>query len=930
MNDLSKANQELLEEISSLKKRIQELEKSDAEHKQEEKTLKENNDKFLNLASTIPGNIAYVNANTLQYEFVNDTFEKSFGIPREKIIGQHIKDVIGEANYKFAMKYIEEVRLGKSISYENTFALVSGKRWIQVNYTPVIDAKGLVTSIAVLSLDITERKKADEALKAAEETYRNIFLNAQTGLFRTAINTGLILDVNDCVARFIGYRDREELLSKPFNIAERYVDPKDRERMISLLREHGHFSNFEARFRRNDDSIMWMRFAGRIVSEKGWIEGVSEDITKEKDAEEALIQAEENFRRSLDESPLGVRIVTEEGKTVYANRAILDMHDYDSIEEYKITPTEKRYTPECFAEHQTRKEKRKRGDDLLSEYEISIVRKTGEVRHLQVLRKEIQWDGKRQFQVICQDITDRKRAEETLRRNEKDLKESQRIAHVGSWRLDVATNKVVWTEELYNMYGFDPSLPPPPYAEHMKLFTPESWDRLSKALARTRDTGIPYTLELETVRKDGSNGWMWVHGQADVDSTGKTVGFWGAAQDITERKRAEEENRLLQERLNRSEKMESLGMLAGGVAHDLNNVLGVVLGYSELLASSLDTSSPLQSRVEKIMKGTERAAEIVQDLLTLARRGVQTRSPVRINDIIMNFLKSPEYERILLCNPRMRVNADLQADILNMMGSKIHLHKTIMNLVSNASDAMPDGGCLNIKTSNQYLDRAISGYDHVHEGDYVVLSVSDTGEGISSDDIRHIFEPFYTKKVMGRSGTGLGLAVVWGTVKDHEGYIDVQSEVGKGTTFDLYFPVTREKVSDEKIPVSLSDYMGKGESVLVIDDVKGQCDLASEMLSRLNYKVASVPSGEAAVEYLKANRADILVLDMIMDPGMDGLDMYKEILELYPGQKAVIVSGFSETDRVKKAHRLGAGAYVRKPYALERLGLAVRRELDKK
>ena len=653
------------------------------------------------------------------------------------------------------------------------------------------------------------------------------------------------------------------------------------------------------------------------------------------------------------------------------------------------------------------------------------------------------------------DITERKRAEEELRRNEKDLRESQRIAHVGSWRVDLATNKVVWTEELYNMYGFDPSLPPPPYTEHMKLFTPESWDRLSTALARTRDTGTPYTLELETVRKDGSNGWMWVHGQAEIDSAGKTVGLWGATQDITfrkqaeeelrksqlitenipvglylyhledfsddrtlrmmyanpavkaltgvgpedvvgrtldenfpglrtqgipqryaevvrsqtaitfeemnyednrvlrayfsikafplpgnhvgvffenitERKQAEEKRRELEDRLQRSEKMEALGTLAGGVAHDLNNVLGIVLGYSELLASSLDKSSPLQSQVENIMKGSERAAGIVQDLLTLARRGVQTRSPVRINDVIMNFLKSPEHERILLYNPRMRVDADLQADILNIMGSCIHLHKTIMNLISNASEAMSNGGSLNIKTSNQYLDRAIRGYDDVREGEYVVLSVSDTGEGISSDDIRHIFEPFYTKKVMGRSGTGLGLAVVWGTVKDHEGYIDVQSEVGKGTTFELYFPVTREKLSDDKTPVPMPDYMGKGESVLVVDDVKGQCDLASEMLSRLNYKVASVPSGEAAVEYLKANRADILVLDMIMDPGMDGLDTYKEILKLYPGQKAVIVSGFSETDRVKKANRLGAGAYVRKPYVMERLGLAVRRELDRK
>lgn len=215
----------------------------------------------------------------------------------------------------------------------------------------------------------------------------------------------------------------------------------------------------------------------------------------------------------------------------------------------------------------------------------------------------------------------------------------------------------------------------------------------------------------------------------------------------------------------------------------------------------------------------------------------------------------------------------------------------------------------------------------MEEGDYVVLSVSDTGVGISAEDRKRIFEPFYTKKVMGRSGTGLGMAVVWGTVKDHKGYIDIQSIEGKGTTFTLYFPATRKGLAKEKSLPSVEDYMGKGESVLVVDDVDEQREVGSRILKKLGYSVTSVSSGEEAVDYMKTNSADILILDMIMEPGIDGCETYKRILECHPGQKAIIVSGFSETDRVKEAQRLGAGAYIKKPFLLEKIGLAVRKEL---
>ncbi|MEA1876457.1 MAG: response regulator, partial [Bacteroidota bacterium] len=223
----------------------------------------------------------------------------------------------------------------------------------------------------------------------------------------------------------------------------------------------------------------------------------------------------------------------------------------------------------------------------------------------------------------------------------------------------------------------------------------------------------------------------------------------------------------------------------------------------------------------------------------------------------------------------------------------------------------------------------LRGYDDVEEGDYIIFTVSDTGVGISSKDMERIFEPFYTKKVMGRSGTGLGMAVVWGTVKDHRGYIDVQSTEGKGTTFTLYFPVTRKEIDGKQEALPMEEYMGKGESILVVDDVEEQREIASRILKKLGYSVTSVSSGEEAVDYMKDNSADLLVLDMIMDPGIDGLDTYKGILELNSGQKAIIASGFSETDRVKEAQRLGAGKYIKKPYTLEKIGLAVKEELEK-
>jgi CheY-like chemotaxis protein len=338
----------------------------------------------------------------------------------------------------------------------------------------------------------------------------------------------------------------------------------------------------------------------------------------------------------------------------------------------------------------------------------------------------------------------------------------------------------------------------------------------------------------------------------------------------------------------------------------------------------------LRRYADNILQSGIRGAAIIQDLLTLARRGVSVSEVVDLNGVILDYFKTPEFESLRDHHWQVKFSTDLEAGLLNIQGSPVHLGKTVMNLVSNAAESISGRGEVTIRTRNRYLDQPIRGYDEMHEGDYVVLTVSDTGMGISAEDLGKIFEPFYTKKVMGRSGTGLGLAVVWGTVKDHDGYIDVQSEADKGSVFTLYFPVTREKAAEAEQFVSSAAYMGTGESILVVDDVQEQRDLAVSMLERLGYRVEVVSGGEEAVEHLRSREADLVVLDMIMDPGIDGMETYRRILEINPGQKAVIVSGFSETERVRKTREMGAGAFVRKPYILEKIGLAVRKELDRK
>lgn len=460
------------------------------------------------------------------------------------------------------------------------------------------------------------------------------------------------------------------------------------------------------------------------------------------------------------------------------------------------------------------------------------------------------------------------------------------------------------------------------------LVHPDDIDELYKqkaSLYEGRVTVSRYRLH----RKDGCFCWVQASGRP-VIVDGKVVGANGILTDITEQISARAEKKILEARLAKAEKMEAIGTLAGAVAHDLNNVLSGIVSYPELLLLELPEDSHLRQKVHTIKTSGEKAAAIVQDLLTLARRGVIKTELVDLNQIVKEYLNSPECLQLKAHSPDIQVDLDLADDLHCIAGSPIHLSKTIMNLIANAFDAISDGhGHIALKTENSTI--AISSTDalgSIKKVECVRLKIKDTGMGISPEDQEHIFEPFFTRKVMGRSGTGLGMSVVWGAVQDHNGHIDISSTLGEGTEFTLNFP----KAEGEKNVVNTDSnnhaaYLGQGESILVVDDVADQRKIATDILSRMGYKVHSVYSGERAIEYLADHSVDLVLLDMMMDPGMDGLDTFKEICRISPGQKVLIASGYSENDRIREAFNCGVVDCLKKPYLMGELGSKVRAAL---
>ena len=400
---------------------------------------------------------------------------------------------------------------------------------------------------------------------------------------------------------------------------------------------------------------------------------------------------------------------------------------------------------------------------------------------------------------------------------------------------------------------------------------------------------------------------------------------------ISQRARAENEKLALLEKLSRSTKMEAMGLMAAEVAHDLNNILSGIIGYPQLLLMEENITDRQKEALGEILVTGQRAAAVVSDLLTIARGVASTKVSLPVNSAVTDYTASPECRQLREIFPQVTLNIELSPAAGNIMASSVHLTKVIMNLVSNAFEAMPHDradGVVTVKTESMELRDARVTYDErLEPGRYALITVSDNGPGIPAEDMNKIFEPFYSKKMKGRSGTGLGLAIVWNTIKDHQGHLDVQSGPA-GTRFSIYIKNTGEKTAAPAVRKNLEEYKGAGQRVLIVDDVDIQRKLAAKMLKTLGYDPIALPSGEAALEFLRKEDAALVILDMIMHPGMNGRETFEAIRRFKPHQKAIIASGMAETEEVSRAQALGAGQFVNKPYTIEDLAVAVKKALD--
>ncbi|MDJ0783533.1 MAG: PAS domain S-box protein [Desulfosarcinaceae bacterium] len=534
----------------------------------------------------------------------------------------------------------------------------------------------------------------------------------------------------------------------------------------------------------------------------------------------------------------------------------------------------------------------------------------------------------RKAQIISQDITDRKRAEADLQRSNEQLRLALQSASMGTWDWEIGQNRVQWSQETHAIFGVTPSDFGGTYEAYLEFAPREiraDIDRQIQAFLEAPAASNLIHYEHPIFTQDGTAKWIQIRGAIVTGADGAPRRMAGVVTDITDRKAAAEAHAQLEVQLQQAQKLESIGRLAGGVAHDLNNLLSPILGYSELLLSDAQSNELPTESLEGIRNAGIRARDLVRQLLAFSRKQNLAFKPIDLNTMLDNF-------NSLL---RRTIREDIEihwspATHLPLIEGDVgQLEQVLMNLAVNAQDAMPQGGHLTIETIAVELDDAYAqSREGVRPGAYVMLMVSDTGRGMTASVRKHIFEPFFTTKPKDK-GTGLGLATVYGIVKQHGGNVWVYSEPGLGTTFKVYLPVAPDADSAREQIAPPAEAARGSETILLVEDSELVRKLAHDVLARQGYTLLTAANGKEALRLLATydGRVDLLLTDVIM-PEMNGRQLFERVTAHYPQIKAVYMSGY--TDNVIARHGvMEAGIdYLQKPFTIAALAAKVRQVLD--
>jgi PAS domain S-box-containing protein len=522
---------------------------------------------------------------------------------------------------------------------------------------------------------------------------------------------------------------------------------------------------------------------------------------------------------------------------------------------------------------------------------------------------------------LIQDITERKEAEENLRKSEEKHRNIINNLQDGYYEVDLAGNITFLNDALCLTFGG--SRDEIMGVNYRQYATPESAKEALKVFNELYRTGGRHAkiMRYNIVSKDGAMVPVELDISPIQNAEGRTIGFRGVGRDICERLRLEEEKEKLQEQLNQSQKMEAIGTLAGGIAHDFNNLLMGIQGYTSLMLLKTEQTHPHYDKLKSIEKQVQNGAELTRQLLGFARGGRYDVKAFNINDII-----TKTAQMFGRTKKEIIIHENLADDLWHADIDQGQIEQMLLNIYVNAWQAMPTGGDLYLETRNVELDEGYSKFHTIVPGRYVKVSITDTGVGMDEKTKERIFEPFFTTRDM-RRGTGLGLASVYGIVKGHKGTINVYSERGKGTTFNIYLPISVRKAEGRRKPAVLP--VSGTETILVIDDETFILDVTKGLLESMGYQVMTAKSGEEAVDLfaLRKDGINLIILDMIM-PGLSGEETFERLKEIKPDVRTILASGYSLNGDAARIMEKGCRAFIQKPFALSDLSEKIREVLE--
>lgn len=806
---------------------------------------------------------------------------------------------------------------GKKERYEFEFPMKhKDGHWVDILSLAhiVFDDTEKAVRVVGTHIDVTERNHYLWALKESDERF-NLAVNAsRDGLYDWDLTNNSIY-YSPGWKRMLGYEDHE--LPDNFSVWSDLVDPKDAQRSWSMLKDllDGKIKRFELEFKMKHKHGHWVDILSRataIFDEKGTpirVVGTHVDITERNRAEQALKEATLRELEIVKATNVGFwnwDVTT--GEVVYSsvwkeqigykpNEIKNDFNEWKS----RIHPDDLAHVEEkiqdCFKNTVTN-----------TQIEFRFQHKDGSYHWIMSQASVIYDENRKPLRIRGThiDITDHKNSERLVIESERKLRNYFDHAPIGIAVLDGEGKILEANYATINFSGY--SLNELLLLNILDLVQSDSKEiakaKLDKLFREGKISG-----EIAFSKKNGDVGYTTY----DMVQIGEDR-YLAFVNEITETKQ-------LRELQSRAERLETAGTIAGQVAHDFNNLLGPIMAYPEFIREELPDNHNVRAYLDDIENAAQKIAEINQDLLTLGRRGHYNLDLLNLNSII-----SKTVEEMKKQCPTVNFEINLDKELMNIKGGGAQIHRMLINLLSNARDAIQDAGNIIVSTENYYADDTSFAYGRVPRGEYVKITITDDGCGIPEEIIQRILDPFFSTKTADKKrGSGLGLSVVDAVMKDHHGFIDLSSKVGYGTSFYLYFPITREDIElDEK-----SQPLEGTESVLIIDDDAVQREVSLTLLKKLGYHVSCAESGEQALEILLNASYDILVLDMVMPDGIDGTETYRRALEMNPDQKAIIVSGFAESERVREAKQLGVRAFVKKPLTKIIIGRAIRNELDR-